>query len=449
LILESVVDPDLRIEAELAASSFHLASRASGALRRLERYRDADLPIGPGQHFMQVMLAHRSLLVGDPCSATTALLDRALVGSELFSEQSLVAVFAAMDLVLTDRLEDAEQLCTAFIEQGQRRGARSVVSSFAFPRAFASLRRGRLRDAEADARWSFEGSLALVPRSESGPLLALAFLLDALTELGDFRGADEALARVDTPDGEPPELVAWAFVLEARGRLRIAQGRLREGLVELSEAGERWQRLSCPCPSTWREDAALALAGLGEHDEARRLAAKQLELAQANGLPLRLGTATRVAGAVAPRAHRIPLLHEAVDLLGQTGARLELAKAQLELGAALRRNGHRVDACDHLRQALELAHRAAATRLAARAREELLAAGGRPRKPVFTGLEALTASELRVARLAAKGLTNREIAESLFVTQRTVETHLRHAFQKLDISRREDLPAELAVPNLG
>ncbi|MBV8997894.1 MAG: AAA family ATPase [Solirubrobacterales bacterium] len=449
LILESVSDPDLRIEAELAASSFHLASRVSAGLRRLERYDDEDLPLGPGWHFMQVMLAHRSLIRGDPVSATSALLDRALAGPELFEEQSVVSVFAAIDLVLIDRLGDAEQLCTAFIEEGQRRGASSIVSSFAFPRALASLRRGRLRDAEADARWSFEGLLALVPRSESGSLFALAFLLDALTELGDFRGADEALARVDSPDRELPELIGCAFVVEARGRLRVAQGRLREGLAELREAGERWQRLRSPWPSTWREDAALALAKLGEHDEARSLAAEQLKLARASGLPRALGTATRAAGLVAPRPQRIPLLREAVDLLGQTSARLELAKARLELGAALRRDGHRVEARDHLRQGLELAHRAAAAPLAARAREELLAAGGRPRKPVFTGIDALTASELRVARLAAKGQTNREIAESLFVTQRTVETHLRHAFQKLDIARRDDLPAELTAPIPG
>ena len=231
--------------------------------------------------------------------------------------------------------------------------------------------------------------------------------------------------------------------------MRVAQGRLREGLAELREAGERWQRLSCTCPTAWREDAALALVQLGQHDEARRLAAEQLEFAHGTGLPRTLGTATRVAGLVAPRSQRTPLLREAVGLLAQTGARLESAKALLELGAALRREGHRVEARDHLRQALELAHRAAAAPLAARARKELLAAGGRPRKPVFTGVEALTASELRVARLPANGLTNRESAESLYVTQRTVETHLRHAFQKLDIGRRDDLPAELTNPLPG
>jgi DNA-binding CsgD family transcriptional regulator len=447
-VLESVRDPDPRIVAELAANGCQLAARVSDALNALGRYSDSNLPAGPGWHLMQVMLAYRSLVAGEPCAIVGGLLDRGLAGSELFGEESLVAVYAAMSLVLIDRLDDAERLCTAFIEEGRRRGAPSIVATFAFPRAFASLRRGALRDAEADARWSFEAKLAMVARSESGPTSwSLEFLVDALTEMGDFAAADQALARVGALDGRPPQMLAWAFVLEARGRLRVAQGRLRDGLGDLREAGERWKRLDCDraSGSRWREDAALVLAQLGETDEAQRLAAEQLELARALALTRALGAATRVAGTVAPRTEGIPLLRQAVELLGDTPARLELARALVELGAALRRDGHRIEARDHLRRGLELAHRAAAAPLAARAREELLAAGGRPRKPIFTGVEALTASELRVARLAAAGRTNREIAESLFVTQRTVETHLRHAFQKLDIARREELPPELTA----
>ena len=455
-ILESVPDQDLRVEAELAANSCQLASRVSTALRRIARYRNAEPPTGPGWHLMHVMLADGSLHAGDRCSVAEGLLDRALAGSELFSEESLVAVYAAMNLVLIDRLDDAERLCTTFIEEGRRRGALSIVVAFAFPRAFCSLRRGMPRDAEADARWSLELKLAmggwdegmLAVGRDGGPPWLIAFLVEALTELGDFTAADEVLARVDALERELPEMLAWAFVLEARGRLRVAQGRLREGLGDLRNAGGRWDRLKYhnATASRWREDAALALMHLGEKDEARRLAAEQLELAQATGLTRLLGAATRVAGAVAPRAEGIPLLREAVGLLGQTSAQLELARALLELGAALRREGHRVEARDHLRQCLELAHRAGATPLAARAREELLAAGGRPRKPIFTGVEALTASELRVARLAAEGRTNREIAEGLFVTQRTVETHLRTAFQKLDIVGREQLPPSSPLP---
>ncbi|MBV9415603.1 MAG: hypothetical protein JO363_11550, partial [Solirubrobacterales bacterium] len=446
-VLESVPDPDPRIAAELAANGCQLASQVPVALGALARHSGANQPTCAGWHLMQVMRAYRSLVAADPCSVVSDLLDRGLAGPELFGEESLVAVYAAMSLVLIDRLDDAERLCTAFIEEGRRRGAPSIVTTFAFPRAFASLRHGRLRDAEADARWSFEGKLAMVAKSQSGPSWPLPFLVETLTELGDFTGAEEALARVDALDGGLPQMLAWAFVLEARGRLRIAQSRLRDGLRDLRDAGERWKRLDCDTAtaSRWREDAAVVLAALGATDEAQLLADEHLKHAHATGLPRPLGAATRVAGAIAPPAQGIPLLREAVELLAKTPARLELARALVELGAALRRDGHRIEARHHLRHGLEIAHRAGAVPLAARAREELLAAGGRPRKPIFTGVEALTASELRVARLAAEGRTNRQIAEGLFVTQRTIETHLRHVFQKLDVTRREQLPSKLTT----
>jgi DNA-binding CsgD family transcriptional regulator len=76
-------------------------------------------------------------------------------------------------------------------------------------------------------------------------------------------------------------------------------------------------------------------------------------------------------------------------------------------------------------------------------RAKSVTAGARPRRPVFTGVDALTASEKRVARLAAEGRSNREFAQALFVTQPTVETHLQHVFQKLGIATRTALPAEL------
>jgi DNA-binding CsgD family transcriptional regulator len=93
---------------------------------------------------------------------------------------------------------------------------------------------------------------------------------------------------------------------------------------------------------------------------------------------------------------------------------------------------------------MDLAHRCGSAALAERARTELLACGSRPRGYARSGRDALTASELRVARMAADGMTNREIAQALFITIRTVTTHLGHAYEKLGISGREQLAAELA-----
>ena len=393
------------------------------------------------------MLAHASLFAGEPVSVAAGLLERALRGPELFREESLVLVYAAMDLVFCDRLDDAERVCSAVIEEGERRGSPSLIATFAFPRAFARLRRGLLRDAEADARWSYEQKLAM--DAECGPPWPLAFLLDTLTEQGHLAAADEALSRIGSSVEAPPEMLAWPFVLEARGRLRLAQGRPAEGLADLFEAGRRWERLHCHAnASRWRADAALALAQQGQLDRARRARRRAIPPGRADGPPRALGIAARALGTVAVRDDGVGLLRDAVAVLEQTPARLEFAHALVDLGSALRREGHRAEARDRLRHGLELAHRAGAAPLAQRARQELLAAGGRPRRPVFTGVEALTASELRVARLAAEGATNREIAQRLFVTQRTVETHLRHVFQKLDIRTRNELPRELAPHEL-
>jgi DNA-binding NarL/FixJ family response regulator len=83
--------------------------------------------------------------------------------------------------------------------------------------------------------------------------------------------------------------------------------------------------------------------------------------------------------------------------------------------------------------------------LARRARAELLAAGARPRRSACSGVDALTAAERRVATLAADGCGNREIAQQLFVTRRTVETHLTHTFQKLGVATRAELAQVMAA----
>ena len=153
----------------------------------------------------------------------------------------------------------------------------------------------------------------------------------------------------------------------------------------------------------------------------------------------------RILGLIEGGDAGIALIREAVAVLEPSPARLEHAYALADLGAALRRANHRAEARDHLRQALELAQRSGATLLAEQAHEELIATGARPRRIVQTGAAALTPSERRIAAMAAEGLSNREIAQALFVTLRTVEMHLSNAFRKLDISSRTQLAAALAA----
>ena len=189
----------------------------------------------------------------------------------------------------------------------------------------------------------------------------------------------------------------------------------------------------------WRTAAAAAHTALGHQAEAQSLAGEQLALARKAGTAATLGAALRCYAATAARPEAGPSLAEAVSLLEATPARYELALALTDLGRHLRLIGHPGQARTPLRRALDLAQRSGAAPLADQARRELLAVGARPRRTALTGLDALTSAERRVAGLAADGLSNRQIAEHLFITQATVETHLRHAFRKLGITSRAEL----------
>jgi DNA-binding CsgD family transcriptional regulator len=154
--------------------------------------------------------------------------------------------------------------------------------------------------------------------------------------------------------------------------------------------------------------------------------------------------ALHAAGLVERAEKRRALLEQAVETLGHTDARLEHGRSLVELGAALRRSGRASDARAPLREGMDLAHRCGAVSLTTRAQDELAASGVRRRpRTMLRGVEALTPSERRIAQLAATGRTNREIAQSLFITRKTVEMHLHNAYRKLDIDSRAELPNAL------
>jgi DNA-binding CsgD family transcriptional regulator len=226
----------------------------------------------------------------------------------------------------------------------------------------------------------------------------------------------------------------------------MLRGDLAGGLADMLDAGRRHDAVGSRNPAfiAWRSPAALALLALGRRDEARALAEEELELARTWGAPRALGAALRAAGLVEGGERGLARLDEAVRVLSESPAKLEHAKARVELGAALRRLNHRAAAREHLRHAVEVATICGAGSLAARAETELLATGARPRRVALSGVASLTPSERRVAEMAAEGPTNREIAQALFVTQRTVEVHLTSIYRKLEISSRSQLAAALA-----
>ncbi len=176
-----------------------------------------------------------------------------------------------------------------------------------------------------------------------------------------------------------------------------------------------------PAHSTWRSDAVRLLTTLDRVDEAHALAEEDVARARRFGDPRPLGMALRAAGLANRDTDR---LAESVAVLRPSPARLEFALSLLELGAAHRRAGRRTEAREPLREAVEVAAECGATAVAARAHDELVAAGARPRRDPIESRSRLTASETRVAKMAAEGMTNREIAQALFLTEKTIEVHL-------------------------
>jgi DNA-binding CsgD family transcriptional regulator len=254
-----------------------------------------------------------------------------------------------------------------------------------------------------------------------------------------------ALAEALNP-GPMAEVHSGAMLLDVRGRVRHAAGDTAAGIEDLSRAGEIFQALGFrnPNASSWRSTLALMLGG-DERDEAHRLAAEELEDARHVGHARGIGVALRAVGLLEGGAAGRTHLEQAVAALEGSTAPLEYARALVELGAATRRAGERAAAREPLRAGLDLAVAAGATRLQERARTELAASGAHPRRLRVTGRDALTPSELRVARLAAEGRTNNEVAQLLFVTPKTVDTHLSNVYSKLGISSRRELGGALEV----
>jgi DNA-binding CsgD family transcriptional regulator len=309
------------------------------------------------------------------------------------------------------------------------------------------LRVGALPEADSAARVA----LRVLQEGDFAPGLAFGatVLADVAIEAGQLDDAEVALALL--PAGELPAGVGTVLIPAARGRLRYAQGRYGEARRELEQcaamfSAEAWGvELHDVGYLHARSGAALARLRLGDRDGAVRLAEAELADVRAFGARRALGVSARVAGLVRGSSEGVELLAESVAALRDSPAQLERAKSLVELGAALRRAGRRSEAREPLAEALDLAARCGARPLAARAREELVAAGARPRRDRRQGREALTPGELRVAQLAMEGMTNRQIAQELYVTTKTVEGHLARAFGKLGISGRGELRTALGA----
>ncbi len=439
----------LFLEADLAAHAQEASIEARApAAKRLERYAQLD-GTTPAERLVLTSLAFERARASESERHAAAHLRQALAGGRLLDEQELDVSSPMYTLVVgllaTDDFEMTDTVLDRLLS-----GARASVSvpAMAFVlthQGVASMRRGAVADAEADARTALE--LLVGNGIPLGVELALAVLVEALVEGGDREGAQQALddnrLGIDVPPGMPSNPL-----LEARATLRLAQGRASDGLDDLIEFGRRdelWGGAN-PLASRWRSRASFALAALGDTQGARQMALDDLKRAQRWGASSGLGVALRASALVDGGTVSVDRLRTAVEVLASSVARLEHARALTDLGAALRRANQRREARRALQEGFHLAERCGAHALAARARTELRAAGGRSSALTGTGVQQLTASERRVAELAAEGRSNPEIAQMLFVTRKTVETHLGSVYRKLAISGRGRLARALAEP---
>jgi DNA-binding CsgD family transcriptional regulator len=304
--------------------------------------------------------------------------------------------------------------------------------------ALIHTRRGELVAAAAELRSSCE--LATEHSLQFALLSMFYYGLEALLERPDI--ADIAALIEGIELGPMGDVMIGAMVLEARGRLRALAGDTTAAIEDLRRAGAISDGLSFANPNgyaSWRSPLALML-GPTQPEEALALAGAELADARAVGQARGIGVALRTLGTL---THDPEPLGEAVALLADSPARLEYARALVEQGAALRRLNQRAAARDPLREGLDLAARCGALRLTERAGTELAATGARPRSAHITGRDALTPSELRVARMAATGRTSQDIAQELFVTTKTVDGHLNRSYTKLGINSRRQLAAAL------
>ncbi|MDQ3632098.1 MAG: LuxR family transcriptional regulator [Actinomycetota bacterium] len=336
-----------------------------------------------------------------------------------------------------DRLDLAERLLLDAIALARRQGSAPAFAFASMNLSEVRRRRGMLREAEADAR---AGIAAAEGWSAKMPAGALAACLLDQGRVADAWGALVA-GGMTGPIGPAPPLTELLMV---RMRVRAAADEREAALADWSDALGRSVQ-GAPAAS-WIENhlsAAEVLRARGEAPTARRVVANALDAARHWGTPGAIGEALRGVARVDDDADTVELLREAVRLLERSPARLVRAQALVDLGAALRRRGDRRESRTPLREGLVLADACGAGGLVERTRHELAASGVQVSRHIPGGAGVLTASERRIADLAAAGAPNAEIAQSLFVTVKTVEFHLTHTYRKLGVTKRTELARAL------
>jgi DNA-binding CsgD family transcriptional regulator len=393
-------------------------------------------PEGPGERAMAATTAWYFAHANGPYDRVVELALQAVEGGELIAiDGGFLPIYALMALMIADR-EEAMDLCEMLMAAAHRNGSMFGITAIVLWRSYVLLRRGDLPEAEESIRTAVS-SMPDYGYGQRGMAYTGPHLARILTERGDLAGARKALEQPD-----PGAVDSARYWMLARMQLELAAGRPEEVLKLADDLPGRLPWITNPTEFWWRSFKAQALDRLDRTEEALELLQEELELVRKWGAPAAVGRVSRVLGTV-DRDNALEHLEASVDQLEQSTTRLELAKALCELGTAIRLDRKPTEAREPLYRALELAGVCGASALEERVRSELGATGARPRRDALSGVGSLTPSEKRVADLAADGLSNREIAQELYVTPKTVEVHLSNTYRKLDIRSRRQLQGAL------
>jgi DNA-binding CsgD family transcriptional regulator len=430
----------------LTASTFRAGLYPPAAARLqpvMEAARAGHPPADPG------VLAHlvlRFAFAAEPAAAVRALAERATAADPLIDSGSLGILpgLVIQALCCVDELDAAERISDAAVDAARRRGSLLNYTMASYHRAIGRYHRGELTSALADLD---QGRIASRGGWNSGDAWSEGLRVHIQLERGDFAAARAALELTAKGDVAPGTM-ELPIALFARARLALAEGRPDDALRDAEESGRLLITgfgIDHPGFVPWQRTAALAALALGDQDRARELASALADRARWSGVPRAVALALRTQATLADGEARRDLLAQACEVLAASPSALQRAHALVELGAAARHAGQRAAAEPALREGLQLADGMGATVLVEAARHELRALGLRPRRSAVTGPDSLTPTERRVAELAASSLTNRQVAEALFVTVKTVETHLGRVYQKLGISTRTELQQSIGA----
>lgn len=443
-VLEARLIAGVGTAAALAPERGGLAAELLGARLAELVARPPDAPTLPERVLLALAAGRGAASMTIGSDEAIALARSALGTAALPPLGRIVAEPALAALVIADELDDAERRFTALIDDARERGALATFVNVIPMRALCHLRLGAVAAAQTDA----EDAIRLareVPEENLALPTGHAIAALARLERGDLPGARDA---VDVQGAERRwgHLPVYGVFLAARARVSLEDDEPEAALSMLREGGARMVAAGFvnSSHSDWRTDAALAALRTGDDVAAHGLAEEELGLATRFGAPRAIGMAQRALGLITGGGDGLALLRAACATLAGSPARLDHARVRIDLGAALRRAGERTEARMHLEAGTELAHRCSAAAAVGRGTGELRTLGLRPRRAATSGHDALTPSELRTATMAAAGMTNRAIAQQLFLTLRTIESHLTGAYRKLGITSRGALPEALA-----